>query len=144
MPTLDPSSVANFGNCLSGTADYSLCPHSGYQQADTWLDGLMEANMVLPLLTSPPCSMIQDDAAQVKSALNTLSNYTYTQGSTSAPFWDHVVDLFAARSAARKTAARDLATTAAQLARDNPNLTPDEIAARAELEQLLKALNGGY
>jgi len=144
MPTLEPNTVENLGKCLSGTADFSACPHSGYQTAESWLDGLMQSQMTMDLLTSPPCSVSKADADQVQTVLNTIATFTYDTGSGKAPFWARVVSLFAERSAARKTAARSLAKTSAQLARDNPDLSTDEIAAMAELEELLKALNGGY
>lgn len=144
MPTLDPGSVTSFGNCLSGTADFASCPYQGYQTPQSWIDGLMDSNMALNLLKSPPCSMSQNDAGQIQPVLNTLSNFTYDSGGSKAPFWNYVTGLFAKRSAARTAAAPNLAATAAQLARDFPQLSPQQVASRAELVELLKAMNGGY
>lgn len=144
MPTIDSQAAASFGECLSGKAAYGSCPHPGYQTAETWLDGLMQSQMTMKLLTSAPCSMSQEEAGKVQPALNTLATYDVSSGSANKLFWNYVVELFAVRSTARKTAARDLAITSARLARENPNDAPEDIAANAELEVFLKALNGGY
>lgn len=145
MADLSWDSAQNFGKALTnyGSPGYG----SSYTDTQAWVDALMnsDADTVKTQLQAAPSNLTEAEAGKAQPVLNTIRQFTYADANGDDQiFWEYVATLFALQITLAVEAQKEALKTIIEFARQNPEMSADEVVNHKETTEAIQPMAAGY